>query len=218
MRLSVVCCLLPIGLAAGQSNIDPNHPFSWGENIGWMNWRHEAPSPGDGVFVAETHLEDFIWCENIGWVDLGDPANGDPNDPNDYYDNNDDTDFGVNLHPTTGHLTGFGWAENAGWINFGGGALAVPPNPARLVAGCRFQGYVWGENIGWINLDDATHYVAILLDGDGVVNITDLGILLSNFGLSGPTVKRQDGDLNGDMAVNITDLGILLAEFGNTCP
>jgi uncharacterized protein (DUF2141 family) len=54
------------------------------------------------------------------------------------------------------------------------------------------------------------------LDGDGSVNITDLGALLANFGLSsGATLA--DGDVNGDGAVNVADLGILLAEFGATC-
>lgn len=52
--------------------------------------------------------------------------------------------------------------------------------------------------------------------GDGLVNITDLGVLLSNYGaMSGAT--REDGDLNGDGAVNISDLGELLAAFGSTC-
>ena len=54
------------------------------------------------------------------------------------------------------------------------------------------------------------------VDGDGTVNITDLGILLSNFGIAvGAT--RSDGDLSGDGAVNITDLGELLAAFGSPC-
>lgn len=208
--------------APAQSNIDPNRPFSWPENIGWMNWRHEAPNPGDGVFVADNHLEGFIWCENIGWVNLGNVAGGDPNDPNQFYANNDDTDFGVNLDEVTGLLSGFAWGENVGWIHFDGGALAAPPNAARLIAGCRFRGYGWGENIGWINLDDATHFVALLLNGDangdGVVNLTDLAIVLANFGVSGPTITRSDGDLDGDKDVDLSDLAIVLAEFGQSCP
>jgi hypothetical protein len=54
------------------------------------------------------------------------------------------------------------------------------------------------------------------VNGDGVVNITDLGILLSNFGIpSGATLGQ--GDVSGDGAVNITDLGIVLAAFGTSC-
>jgi beta-glucanase (GH16 family) len=53
-------------------------------------------------------------------------------------------------------------------------------------------------------------------NGDGSVDITDLGTLLANFGTtSGATLS--DGDVNGDGAVSITDLGTLLAEFGMTC-
>lgn len=54
------------------------------------------------------------------------------------------------------------------------------------------------------------------INGDGVVNLTDLAILLSNFGV-GTGATRSNGDLNGDGAVNITDLAILLAAFGSSC-
>ncbi len=53
------------------------------------------------------------------------------------------------------------------------------------------------------------------VDLDGMVNVTDLGILLANFGAS--VSINADGDLNGDGQVNITDLGELLASFGLTC-
>lgn len=49
------------------------------------------------------------------------------------------------------------------------------------------------------------------LNGDNKVTITDLSILLSNFGKSG-----GDGDVNGDGKVNITDLSILLSNWGKT--
>lgn len=54
------------------------------------------------------------------------------------------------------------------------------------------------------------------LDGDGVVALGDLSIVLSNFGtLSGAT--EEDGDLNGDEAVDLTDLAELLSRFGSAC-
>lgn len=49
------------------------------------------------------------------------------------------------------------------------------------------------------------------LNGDGVVDTSDLGILLGAFGAS------VDGDLNDDGVTNTTDLGILLGAFGNAC-
>jgi hypothetical protein len=53
------------------------------------------------------------------------------------------------------------------------------------------------------------------VDRNFLINITDLGILLANFGEMGAT--HHDGDLSGDGSVNITDLGILLANYGGTC-
>jgi len=54
------------------------------------------------------------------------------------------------------------------------------------------------------------------VDGDNDVDISDLGIVLMNFGMAGATIN--DGDMNGDTFVNITDLGIVLGAFGESCP
>jgi len=53
------------------------------------------------------------------------------------------------------------------------------------------------------------------VDGDCDVDITDLGTLLSSFGMGGGGLA---GDVDGDGDVDITDLGILLANFGAICP
>ena len=55
------------------------------------------------------------------------------------------------------------------------------------------------------------------LDKDGDVDLSDLAVLLGNYGTtSGMT--RDDGDLYGaDGAVNISDLAELLARYGDTC-
>jgi hypothetical protein len=49
------------------------------------------------------------------------------------------------------------------------------------------------------------------LNNDNSVGITDLSILLSNYGGSSATA-----DINGDGSVNITDLSILLSNYGRT--
>ena len=49
------------------------------------------------------------------------------------------------------------------------------------------------------------------LNHDGVVDATDLGLLLGSWGVDGI------GDLNGDNIVNAADLGILLGAWGD-CP
>jgi len=205
--------------ALAQSNIDPNHAFAWGENIGWTNWLHDRPNVDDGVIIHDAFLEGFAWGENVGWINLGDGTPGGNCSGRPCYVNADDSDFGVNVSPT-GELFGFAWGENVGWINFDGGALASPSNPARIdQINCRLRGYVWGENVGWINLDDATHYVGAFvltgdLDGDGVVGLSDLAILLANYGCTGGNCP---GDVDGDGDVDLTDLSLLLAAYGDSC-
>ncbi len=49
-------------------------------------------------------------------------------------------------------------------------------------------------------------------NADGKVNVVDLGILATNYGLSGKT--WIEGDFNGDGIVNVVDLGILATHFG----
>ncbi|HZW07806.1 MAG TPA: hypothetical protein VFF65_11850, partial [Phycisphaerales bacterium] len=104
------------------SNIDATNKFSWGENIGWMNWRDAGnPATSQGAVVRARYLSGFVWGENVGWINLGD---GTPAGPGGQYANVNGTDFGVNRDPATGNLSGFAWGENIGWINFSGGALA----------------------------------------------------------------------------------------------
>jgi hypothetical protein len=53
-------------------------------------------------------------------------------------------------------------------------------------------------------------------DGDNDVDLTDLAILLSNFGTVGG-VDPSDGDIDDDDDVDLTDLALLLAAFGTFC-
>jgi hypothetical protein len=54
------------------------------------------------------------------------------------------------------------------------------------------------------------------VDGDGDVDLSDLAILLANYGMqSGATLA--DGDLDGDEDVDLSDLALLLANFGTIC-
>ena len=54
------------------------------------------------------------------------------------------------------------------------------------------------------------------LDGDCDVDLTDLAVLLANFGESGGAAYA-DGDVDLDGDIDLTDLAILLAGFGATC-
>jgi hypothetical protein len=54
------------------------------------------------------------------------------------------------------------------------------------------------------------------LDGDAQINVGDLSIVLSHFGMS-PAVYA-DGDITGDDLINLSDLAALLAVYGGRCP
>ena len=51
------------------------------------------------------------------------------------------------------------------------------------------------------------------LNNDNVVDISDLALLLANFGTAGPI-----GDINASGVVDISDLALILACFGTNCP
>jgi len=55
------------------------------------------------------------------------------------------------------------------------------------------------------------------LDGDRDIDLADLAILLSNYGMTTGAVYT-DGDLDGDADVDLSDLAALLAVYGTTCP
>ncbi|MFN0136509.1 MAG: dockerin type I domain-containing protein [Phycisphaerae bacterium] len=55
------------------------------------------------------------------------------------------------------------------------------------------------------------------LNGDGVVNLSDLAGLLANFGTSGGALPHE-GDTDGDGDVDLSDLAIVLGSFGAVCP
>ncbi len=52
------------------------------------------------------------------------------------------------------------------------------------------------------------------LNGDGVVDLVDMSILLNNFGNTGPNLP---GDIDGDGDVDLVDLSLLLSNFGTNC-
>ena len=53
------------------------------------------------------------------------------------------------------------------------------------------------------------------LNGDNIVDLGDLGVLLANYGLSGATPEQ--GDLDGNTIIDLSDLGLMLTAFGQPC-
>ena len=75
---------------------------------------------------------------------------------------------------------------------------------------------------GW-NIDDVEFWAEPTsfdipgdLNGDCVVDLTDLAILLGNFDLT--PANPEDGDIDGNGTVDLTDLAILLSNFDAACP
>ncbi|MFQ5805662.1 MAG: hypothetical protein ACE5I3_04345 [Phycisphaerae bacterium] len=55
------------------------------------------------------------------------------------------------------------------------------------------------------------------LNGDWMVDLTDLATLLSNYGTTSGA-SYEDGDIDGDGDVDLADLAALLSNYGMTCP
>ncbi|HZW08784.1 MAG TPA: GC-type dockerin domain-anchored protein [Phycisphaerales bacterium] len=207
MHRTAICAGLALGTltlpALGQtSNISPVEKWSWGENIGWQNWRDAGdPDASQGAVVHETFLSGFVWGENVGWINLGDGTPG----QGQRYGNATGADFGVNI-AQDGTLEGLAWGENIGWINFHTApTLQQFGQHARFdAATARFRGFAWGENVDWINLDDDEHFVGQTCtadwNADGAVNTIDFIAFLNDW-----AAKEQIADLNGDGVVNTLD-------------
>jgi hypothetical protein len=54
------------------------------------------------------------------------------------------------------------------------------------------------------------------VNGDGQIDLSDLAILLSNYGMT-EEAELEDGDLDGDGDVDLEDLAALLAHYGSVC-
>jgi autotransporter-associated beta strand protein len=76
-----------------------------------------------------------------------------------------------------------------------------------------------GLTLGWKDNGSTSVTIMATLPGDtdlsGSVNLSDLGILIGNFGKPGTWAT---GDFNYDGTVNLTDLGNLIGNFGQSAP
>ncbi|MBN2293619.1 MAG: hypothetical protein JXM70_14415, partial [Pirellulales bacterium] len=54
-------------------------------------------------------------------------------------------------------------------------------------------------------------------NGDGLVDVSDLGILAANYG-NGSDFEWGDGDFTGDGLVDVSDLGLLSSNYGTSSP
>lgn len=153
------------------TTIDATDRYTWGANIGWLNWRGDT---NNGAVIGDYVCSGCIYAANVGWINLGSgaPTNGI------YYQNLSANDFGVN-QDGLGNLRGYAWGANIGWINFENtGAPKV-----NLRTGV-ISGSVWSANCGWISLSNSVAFVQTdtLYPGPLAPDGLPIPWLLSNFG------------------------------------
>jgi hypothetical protein len=129
------------------TTIDPVNRYSYGANIGWMDW---VADTNNGAVIGAYVCSGSIYSANVGWINLGSgsPTNGI------YYQNLSANDFGVN-QDGLGNLSGYAYGANVGWITF---EQTYGQPKVNLLTGV-MSGYVWSANCGWISLNNNEAYV-----------------------------------------------------------
>jgi hypothetical protein len=161
----IFVCLVSLAMARADTTIDATNAFSWGANIGFMNWQGDVTN---GVVIGEFVCSGFIYGANVGWINMG---NGNPVN-HIQYSNSSADDFGVNFivnspSDTEAQLRGFAYGANIGWINF-----EDTGNPRVDLSTKQLHGFAYGANVGWINLGELgvtlqTDTIAMGVDTDG---------------------------------------------------
>ncbi len=191
-RLAWLLSLLVVPLTVrATSTISPGNPYSYGANIGWMNWR---TSSADGVDIGEYVCSGYIYGANVGWIHLGNglPAN------NIQYSNTSAADFGVNYsidpaQPGMALLRGYAYGANIGWVNF-----ESTGNPRLRFSDGNFEGHVWSANTGWINLGNGAFVLNTLSVTPGIDTDMDGMADAFEFQFFGNLAMNMNTDTDGD--------------------
>lgn len=176
-----------VSTCSAATTINATNKFSYGANIGWVDWRGDADS---GAVIGNYVCSGYIYAANVGWIHLGSgaPVNSTQ------YQNSSATDYGVN-HDGLGNLRGYAYGANIGWVNFEnlGGAKV------DLFTG-KFSGSVYSANCGWISLSNAFAHVqtdflqpGLDTDGDGIADAWELAYTNSLGGFTAATDSDHDG-------------------------
>ena len=162
----------------GATTINPFNQYTYGANIGWLDWSGGSGQTASGAVIGEYVCSGYIYSANVGWINLGSgsPAN------QIYYQNNSAADFGVN-QDGLGNLTGYAYGANIGWITF---EQTYGQPKINLITG-NLSGSVWSANCGWISLSNAVAYVQTDSISPGALDANGLPIAweLQNFGHTG---------------------------------
>lgn len=119
--------------------------------------------------------------------------------------------------PVRGYMA-WGGSSAAGDPHYGWIELTVEYDAALEDFDVILHGYAYEDQPGtWITAGDRGQSCTGDLDGDGQVGLSDLAIMLANYGTAAGA-DPEDGDLDGDGDVDLTDLSELLGLFGTPCP
>ena len=184
--LMQTCLLCWAATCMAVSTIDPENPYAYGANMGWINAEGDV---ANGAVIGQAFCSGHMWGANVGWIHLGDgaPVNGMA------YANDSASDYGIN-HDGLGGLEGYAYGANIGWINF---EQTHGQPKVNLLTGT-LSGYAWGANVGWINLSTlATLTIdpGPSTDGDNIPDVWELGHTNTIWVLNG-------GDADGDGVVD----------------
>lgn len=154
--------LASLWVAPGETTIDPEHPYAYGANTGWINTQGDT---ANGAVFGQSYCTGYLWSANCGWISLGNgPMNGWQ------YGNAASGDWGVN-HDGVGGLFGYAYGANIGWISF---EQQHGQPRINLLTG-NLSGSAWGANVGWISLSNLQAQVRTQTlapgadsDGDGI--------------------------------------------------
>ena len=194
-------CKVAVGDIDGDYALDVL--LSHSELLGYPVVWYSAADPVNGPWVAHEITPQCDYCHNLSAGDF----------------NNDGlTDVLLGGMPQSQHRGlklflgdgGQGWSSS---VVQSAGSYSVVIGDLQLdgdldIAGVR----AWdeGPTEWWLNdLHDPSAVADV--DGNGVVDLTDLSIILANFGRT--RVGYSGGDVNGDEVVDLTDLAQVLATF-----
>lgn len=152
--LTAALCFAPMlfgPTARSATTVDQDDKYSWGPNIGWINWQGDVDN---GAVFTETIAWGAIYSGNAGWISIGD---GSPRFGVNY-SNVLANDFGLNVDavsdPDYFILSGYAYSANMGWITFDVGEYAGADYQPRIEKATGIlRGCAWSANAGWLVLD-----------------------------------------------------------------
>lgn len=200
MKIFLTSLLLlgSVACSSAATTINSTNKFSYGANIGWMDWRGDT---NNSAIIGEYVCSGYIYAANVGWINLGNgsPTNGIQ------YQNISANDFGVN-HDGVGNLRGYAYGANIGWINFEtNGAPQVDLSNGKI------SGSVYSANCGWISLSNGfavvqtdSIQVGADTDQDGISDAWERLHFNGNLSTAN-TSSDSDSDGQTDLAESIAD-------------